>query len=123
MAALLEALAVRRHGRRGLAAGVAVATLVFGLSASLPGTEESLVYRAGLSVVLAAGVAGLVTAVLVARAVLRRTRAVHDIVGGAAVAGEPGGTFGGSATGSSSRWRRRSSWTVPTPASGWRSRW
>jgi hypothetical protein len=29
--------------------------------------------------VLAAGVAGLVTAVLVARAVLRRTRAVHDI--------------------------------------------
>ena len=70
---------MRRHARRGLAAGAAVATLVFGLSASLPGTEESLVYWAGLSIVLAAGVAGLVTAVLVARAVLRRTRAVHDI--------------------------------------------
>ena len=44
VAAHLEALAVRRHVRRGLANGVAVATLVFGLSAYLPGTEESLVY-------------------------------------------------------------------------------
>ena len=44
VAALLEALAVRRHARRGLATGVTVATLVFGLSAYLPGTEESLVY-------------------------------------------------------------------------------
>jgi uncharacterized membrane protein YidH (DUF202 family) len=70
---------MRRPASRGLAAGVALATLVFCLSAYLPGTEESLVSWAGLSVVLAAGVAGLVTAVLVARAVLRRTRAVHDI--------------------------------------------
>ena len=75
VAALLEALAVRRHARCGLAAGVAVATLAFGLSAYLPGTEESLVYWAGMSVVLAAGVAGLVTVVLVLRAVRRRTPA------------------------------------------------
>ena len=44
VAALLEVLAVRHHARRGLATDVAVATLVFGLSAYLPGTEESLVY-------------------------------------------------------------------------------
>ena len=75
MAALLEALAVGHHARDP-ATGVAVATLFFGLSAYLPGIEESLVYWAGLSVVLAAGVAGLVTTVLVARAVIRRTRAV-----------------------------------------------
>jgi uncharacterized membrane protein YidH (DUF202 family) len=122
VAALLEALAVRRPASRGLAAGVAVATLVFGLSAYLPGTEESLVSWAGLSVVLAAGVAGLVTAVLVARAVLRRTRAVHDIERGRRSPATLAVRLG-SPAGSSSRWRRRSSWTVPTPASGSRSRW
>jgi hypothetical protein len=79
VAALLEDLRVRRHVRRGLATGVAVAALVFVGFAYLPGTEESLLYWAGLSVVLATGVAGLVTTLLVARAAVRRTRAVHDL--------------------------------------------
>jgi hypothetical protein len=79
VAALLEDLRVRRHVRRGLATGVAVAALVFVAFAYLPGTEESLLYWAGLSVVLATGVAGLVTTLLVARAAVRRTRAVHDL--------------------------------------------
>lgn len=70
---------MRRHVRRGLATGVAVAALVFVGFAYLPGTEESLLYWAGLSVVLATGVAGLVTTLLVARAAVRRTRAVHDL--------------------------------------------
>ena len=121
VAALLEALAVRRHARRGLAAGAAVATLVFGLFAYLPGTEESLVYWAGLSVVLAAGVADLVTTVLVARDLRRPERSTTSSRGGGRR--RRGRCFWGSAAGSLSRWRRRSSWTVPAPASGWRSRW
>lgn len=77
--ALLDELEVRRHARRGLAAGILVATLVFLGFAYLPGTDESLVYWAALSAVLASAVAGLVTAVLVARAAYRRTRSVHGL--------------------------------------------
>ena len=122
VAALLETLAVRRHVRRGLASGVGVATLVFGLSVYLPGTEESLVYWAGQSIVLAAGVASLVTAVLAARAVLRWTRTVHGIERGRRSPASRA-VRSGSAAGSTWRWRHRSWWTVLTPASGWRSRW
>jgi hypothetical protein len=79
VAALLDELEVRRHARSGVATGVGVAAVVFLVFAYLPGTAESLWYWAGLSVVLATGLAALVTTVLVARAALQRTRAVHDI--------------------------------------------
>jgi len=79
IAALLDELEVRRHACRGVATGFGVAAVVFLVFAYLPGTEESLWYWAGLSVVLATGLAALVTTVLVARAALQRTRAVHDV--------------------------------------------
>ena len=70
---------MRRHVRNGVAVGVVVAAAVFLLFAYLPGTEESLLYWAGLSFVLASTVSGLVTAVLVARAAYRRTLVVNGI--------------------------------------------
>jgi len=79
VAALVAELEVRRHARTGLAVGVVVAVAVFGLFAYLPGTEESLLFWAALAFVLASAVAGLVTTVLVARAAVRRTWAVHDV--------------------------------------------
>jgi hypothetical protein len=79
VAALVEELEVRRHVRNGVAVGVVVAAAVFLLFAYLPGTEESLLYWAGLSFVLASALSGLVTAVLVARAAYRRTLVVNGI--------------------------------------------
>lgn len=81
VAALVEELEVRRHARSGLVTGAVVAAVVFLVFAYLPGTEESIVYWAALAVVLATGVAGLVTTVLVARAAYRRTRSVQDVAG------------------------------------------
>jgi hypothetical protein len=79
VAALLETLEVRRRARTGLATGIVGAALVFVLFAYLPGTDESLVYWAALSVVLASALAGLVTTALVARAAIRRTRRINGI--------------------------------------------
>ena len=79
VAALVEELEVRRHVRNGIAVGAAVAAAVFLLFAYLPGTEESLLYWAALSFVLASAVSGLVTTVLVARAAYRRTLSVNGI--------------------------------------------
>lgn len=70
---------MRRHARRGLAAGAAVGAVVFLAFAYIPGTEESLLYWAALAVVLASAVAALVTTVMVARAARRRTRAVQGV--------------------------------------------
>ena len=79
VAALAEELEVRRHARNGLVAGAVVAAVVFVVFAYLPGTDESLLYWAGLSFVLASAVAGLVTTVLVARAAYRRTLSVNGL--------------------------------------------
>lgn len=79
VAALVAELEVRRHVRTALAVGVAFALVVFVVFAYLPGTDESLLFWVGLTVVLASAVAGLVGTVLVARAAYRRTLEVHGI--------------------------------------------
>lgn len=79
VAALVAELDVRRHVRVALAVGVAFAILVFVLFAYLPGTDESLLYWASLTFVLAFAVFGLVASVLVGSAVYRRTLAVAGI--------------------------------------------
>ncbi len=67
-AALVEALRVRRNARRGLAVGLLVAGAVFTVFVVLPsGTARSRLYYGALAFVLAMTVAGLATAVLVAR--------------------------------------------------------
>lgn len=77
VAALVEELDVRRHARTALVVGVAFAAVVFLLFAYLPGTEESLVFWAGLSFVLAFSVFGLVATVLVGVAAYRRALEVR----------------------------------------------
>jgi hypothetical protein len=77
VAALVEELEVRRHARTALVVGVAFAAMVFLLFAYLPGTEESLVFWAGLSFVLAFSVFGLVATVLVGIAAYRRALEVR----------------------------------------------
>jgi hypothetical protein len=72
VAALVAELEVRRHARTALAVGVGFAAVVFLLFAYLPGTDESLVFWAGLSFVLAFSVFGLVATVLVGIAAYRR---------------------------------------------------
>lgn len=79
VAVLLAELEVRRHVRTALAVGVGFALVVFVLFAYLPGTDESLVFWAGLTFVLASSVAGLVGTILVARAAYRRTLDVNGI--------------------------------------------
>lgn len=82
VAALLAELEVRRHLRTALAFGVGFALLVFVLFPYLPGTDESLLFWAGLTFVLASAVAGLVGTVLVGRAAYRSTLDVNDIESG-----------------------------------------
>jgi hypothetical protein len=77
VAALVAELEVRRHARTALVVGVAFAAVVFLLFAYLPGTDESLVFWAGLSFVLASSVAGLVVTVLVGIAAYRRALEVR----------------------------------------------
>lgn len=76
VAALVAELEVRRHVRTAALAGFAFALAVFLFFAYLPGTDESLVYWAGLTFVLAFAVAGLVATVLLAYAAYRRTLSV-----------------------------------------------
>jgi len=83
VAALVAELEVRRHVRTAAVAGIGFAALVFLLFAYLPGTDESLLYWASLSFVLAFAVVCLVAVVLVGRAAYRRTLSVNGI--------EPGG--------------------------------
>lgn len=77
VAALVDELDVRRHARTALAVGVVFAAVVFLLFAYLPGTDESLVFWAGLSFVLAFSVFGLVATVLVGIAAYRRALEVR----------------------------------------------
>lgn len=77
--ALVAELEVKRHVRTALVVGVAFALVVFVLFAYLPGTDESLLFWAGLTFVLASAVAGLVGTVLVGRAAYRRTLEVDGI--------------------------------------------
>ena len=83
VAALVAELEVRRHVRTAAVAGIGFALVVFLLFAYLPGTDESLLYWASLSFVLAFAVVCLVAVVLVGRAAYRRTLSVNGI--------EPGG--------------------------------
>lgn len=77
VAALVAELEVRRHARTALAVGIGFAAVVFLLFAYLPGTDESLVFWAGLSFVLAFSVFGLVATVLVGIAAYRRALEVR----------------------------------------------
>jgi fucose permease len=66
-ATLVEALRVRRNAKRGLAAGVLLAAVVFVVFVVLPSeTTRSVPYYGALWFVLALTVGGLATAVLVA---------------------------------------------------------
>lgn len=78
VAALADELNVRRHARVAVGAGVGFALLVFVLFAYLPGTDESILYWASLTFVLAFAASALIATVLVGRAAYRRTRDLSD---------------------------------------------
>ncbi len=71
-AALVAALKVRTHLKRGLAVGLLVSISVYLLFVvAPPGTVRSQLYYLSLAVVLALTVAGATTAILVARTAAR----------------------------------------------------
>lgn len=76
--ALIAELNVRRHARVAVGVGIGFALLVFVLFAYLPGTDESILYWASLTFVLAFAASVLVAAVLVGQAAYRRTRELND---------------------------------------------
>jgi len=74
-AGLLDALGLARNLRIGLAVGVGVAAVVFGLFVVVPGeTVRSPWYYGALAFVLATATGGLVTVLLLVRRAYRLTR-------------------------------------------------
>jgi nitrate reductase gamma subunit len=71
---LAEAVGLRRHVRRGFAAGLLLAAALFALFVLDPGTSRPAPLYLALAVVVAVTAGGLFTSLLVAAAVYRLVR-------------------------------------------------
>jgi hypothetical protein len=71
---LVDAVGLRRHVRRGFAAGVLLAVALFALFVLDPGTSRPALLYLALAVVVAVTAGGLFTSLLVAVAVYRLVR-------------------------------------------------